>query len=412
MTLSGAIFAILIVWTDLDAHELALAGGILVVLSLAWLGFGHRSLSPIASVDPTGRGAGPHRDATASPTPSGVIFLLLLLVALVALDALHPATALLQAFAYPYAWNWADRRRDAIAANVAIALAVTVGTLLGQGMGADGWASALTSAGLSLAFSFAMGLWVIHIARISEAEGRLRARLDEAKSALATAHREAGAAAERERFARELHDTLTQTLTGVVMLTERADTELRTDVDAARKTLALTEDMARRALAETRSLVARGRGPGVGQEGVGFHIRRLCARFSAETGIPVHVEASADSTHLTRDDEVVFLRCAQESLSNVRRHADAHSVEVRFVTDADGTTLSVSDDGKGFDADATDGAPRGFGLSGMAARLAQVGGFLRIDSSRGDGTTLVAFLPRRAVSSANAGGTIPSEGHA
>ncbi|MDP9028759.1 MAG: sensor histidine kinase, partial [Actinomycetota bacterium] len=121
-------------------------------------------------------------------------------------------------------------------------------------------------------------------------------------------------------------------------------------------------------------------------------LEQFAARFQRESGIAVAVTAELDPSvdnSLGRDAEVVLLRCAQEGLANVRKHAGAQAVRVVLST-ADGVaTVAVIDDGHGFDPAA---AASGFGLSGLRDRLGLVGGELSIDGTAG-ATTLIARLP-------------------
>jgi signal transduction histidine kinase len=172
------------------------------------------------------------------------------------------------------------------------------------------------------------------------------------------------------------------------MLTQRARRELG-DSD----TLALLEDSARAALAETRALVAASAPVGLASGGIKDALDRLADRFSRETGVTVGVEV-AEIPPLERDTEVVLLRVAQEGLANIRKHAGAESAVIELTLVHGKPTLAVRDDGAGFDP-ATPSA--GFGLGGMRDRLALVGGSLDVASSSA-GTTLTATLPA-AVSS-------------
>jgi signal transduction histidine kinase len=143
------------------------------------------------------------------------------------------------------------------------------------------------------------------------------------------------------------------------------------------------EENARAALAETRALVASSASPGL-DDGLASALERLGARFERETGIIVTVQADA-TAFVARDTEVVLLRCAQEGLANVRKHAAAHSVTVSLT----GRTLRVIDDGTGFDVTAPSA---GYGLAGMRERLALVGGSVQITTAS-SGTVLEVEVP-------------------
>ncbi|HMH59070.1 MAG TPA: sensor histidine kinase, partial [Galbitalea sp.] len=249
---------------------------------------------------------------------------------------------------------------------------------------------AATIEGLSLAFSLALGLWITSIAEKSAERKLLIDQLEAAQEQLASLNRDAGAASERERLAREIHDTIAQDLTGLVLTAQRGLRELRSgNSAAAEKQLDLLEENARNALTETRALVASGAAVGVEGGGLVTALRRLAERFERETGISISVRAD-DGATLDRDREVVLLRCAQEALANVRKHSSADAAALTLVVRDDEVCLSITDDGSGFDP----GAPSsGFGLDGLRRRLNLVRGSLAITASPGSGTILVATLP-------------------
>jgi signal transduction histidine kinase len=283
-----------------------------------------------------------------------------------------------------------DRTRTAIIANVCLALGVGAGFYFGLGATAGALALAAAIEGLSLIFSLALGLWITSISEKSEERRHLLEQLEAAQEQLAALSRDAGASAERERLAREIHDTIAQDLTGLVLTAQRGLRELKSGNSAAvEKQLGVLEENARNALTETRALVASGAAVGVDGGGLAIALRRLAERFERETGIAITVEAD-DSASLDRDGEVVLLRCAQEALANVRKHSTARAAALTL-TVADGRVdLGITDDGTGFDP----GAPSsGFGLAGLRDRLALARGTLAITASPGGGTTLVASLP-------------------
>lgn len=316
---------------------------------------------------------------------AGLVFTAIVVVSTGVAVGFHPFMAILQCVAYPLVWTMSTRTRNAVVANVALSIAVGIGY----------WAStrslpetALT-AGLSLAFSLALGLWITDIAERSHERQRLLDELHSTQDRLASVNREAGVASERERLAREIHDTIAQDLTGLVLLAQQARRDLAGGRGAeAAEQLAMIEENARTALAETRALVAASAPVPLSAGGLAEALDRLASRFSRETGIAVTV--SGTTADLDRDGEVVLLRCAQESLANVRKHSGARTATLTLSARESSVRLVVTDDGHGFDpATRSDG----FGLGGMRDRLALVGGALDVSSS-GSGTTLIATLPR------------------
>lgn len=302
----------------------------------------------------------------------------------------NPNFAIMQALLYPIAWVFARSVAHAIRNNLIIATGVTVGFLVSLGVHPEQLLSTALTMILSLGFSLAMGLWISRMTALGEERGRLLAELQGAQAQIAALHREAGAASEREHLARELHDTIAQDLTGLVMLAQRA----RRNPGASGDTLQLIEEGARAALAETRALVAAGAAVGDPDADLAGALQRLADRFARETGVDVSLSVDA-ALELARETEVVVLRCVQEALGNARKHARASRVDIEVAranpdARAQRVRVHVVDDGIGFDVDA---APDGFGLTGMTERVALVDGVLSVDSAPGRGTRLVIELP-------------------
>jgi signal transduction histidine kinase len=241
-----------------------------------------------------------------------------------------------------------------------------------------------------IAFSVMLGTWISHIVAQSQERAVLIRDLEESREEVGRLSHEAGIAAERARLAAEIHDTLAQGFTSLVTLVQAAESELDSDREEARRHLALAARTARENLAEARSLVAGLMPTALGTGSVDQAIRRQLERFTEETGIPVTYRSSGDSAGLPTVLEVVLLRMVQESLTNVRKHAEARNVVVSLRVDESCAALRVSDDGGGFDQD---GPADGFGLRGMRTRAAQVGGTLSIHSGT-DGTTVELEVPR------------------
>lgn len=324
-----------------------------------------------------------------------VIVIVVTVVTAGVLTACSPVLAIFQFIAYPAVWTVARSTALAIVANVAISLSVAAGFLASLGTSPDALTQTALTQGISLAFSLVMGFWISRIAERSEERRALIERLTATQDELAVLHRDAGVTSERERLARDLHDTIAQTLTGLVMLGQQSRRELEagTLTDA---TLAMIEDGARDALVETRSLVAAGAPAELGA-GIADALRRLGERFEREAGIRVVVSAevveprhgASAGAELDRDTQVVLLRCVQEGLANVRKHAEATSARVDLRITERLATVRIVDDGRGFDPS---GEAAGFGLRGLRDRLGLVGGELTVDGTAG-ATTLEARLP-------------------
>jgi signal transduction histidine kinase len=342
------------------------------------------------------------RPALSAPRPWHLrAFVVCTSAALAAGCASEPFFAILLAVAYPITWVLAMTRRRAIVGSIVVAFGGFVGLALFGGIleGGDAVAPALTTAvataGLGLAFAIAFGLWISSVVEYGEERARLLAELTAAQAEIEALSRDRGAAVERERIARDVHDTLAQTLAGLAILSERAGSQLSDGrEDAAADTIATVERLSRDALDEARALVSRTAAV-PSDAALGDAVERLVDRFRVEAGLTIDLDLRLDSAGvLSRDAQLVLLRCLQESLANVRKHAAATRVRVLVAAGPDGRAeLSVADDGGGFDVNRR---PRGFGLDGMAERVALAGGELDVRSSPGGGTTLVVRLPATA----------------
>jgi two-component system NarL family sensor kinase len=202
-----------------------------------------------------------------------------------------------------------------------------------------------------------------------------------------------GAAEERNRLAREIHDTLAQGLTATALQLESADALLDagSGVEKARgplrRALSLTQsnlEEARRSVLDLRAAPLEGRP-------LAEALRALVDRWEAETGIGARYVAVNGSRPLPPRVEVALYRICQEALTNVARHAEAGRVRVQLVATPQEVRLSVEDDGRGFDASSVPGDRHG--LVGMWERAQMLGGALEVRSRPGEGTRIEASVP-------------------
>ncbi|GAA4980539.1 sensor histidine kinase [Kineococcus glutinatus] len=327
----------------------------------------------------------------------GRAYLGVLTAGLGALLAVRPDLNFLLFIAFPQTWFYSRDRREGTVWTVLLAVAATAGLAAAYGPGSlEEVAGGL---GVSVLFSFALGWWITSIIEQSRERSELIAALESTREELARAHHDAGVAAERERFAREVHDTLAQSFTSIVLLAQTAATLARSpaaDRPGALERIAeridLVEETARDGLAEARTVVAAMTPVGLADATLVEALEQLAQRVGRESGVDVHLEVDG-RPELGRAQEVVLLRAAQEALSNVRRHARARSARLRLVTAAGTTTLEVSDDGVGFDTVAGAERPAGYGLSGMLGRVADAGGAAVVDSAPGRGTRVAVTVP-------------------
>lgn len=284
----------------------------------------------------------------------------------------------------PQFWIYARRPWSAIAASGAAAAAAVAGGALRDGL-ATGNAAVTV---LAYAISVLVGLLVHRIAADAAARAdRLGVELADAQQRLALAHQRQGAADERERMAREIHDTVAQGLASIVVLAEAARAGLPAAPEQSARHLLAIERTARENLAEARVLVGAAPDHHAAAEPVARTLRRTLDRFAEDTGLTV--DSDLPDLECDQATRITLLRCTQEALANVRKHAAASTVSVALAPHADSIDLEITDDGRGFVvADA-----RGFGLVGMRKRLADIGGDLTVTSAPGEGTRILATIP-------------------
>lgn len=196
---------------------------------------------------------------------------------------------------------------------------------------------------------------------------------------------------ERNRLARELHDSVTQVLFGLTLNLEAADGLLEKKPERAASLIKRSQEMAAEALAEMRSLIFELRPAALQEKGFAAALANHINLFRRRQGIDVSL-ALEDEERLPADVEFCLYRVAQEALHNVAKHARATRVMVSFKVQNGWASLTVVDDGLGFDPDQTAGA-QSFGMLGMKERLAARGGVLKIVSTPGQGTGLEARIP-------------------
>ncbi|MCC4267462.1 MAG: sensor histidine kinase [Microbacterium sp.] len=371
---AAAIVAPVLILSDLDVLGRALVAASAALLIVAYFGFGRRLRQ-------------------GGSTPLAVVFVILLAISIGVGVAAAPFIAMLQTLAYPLVWVSVDTRRGGVLGSVAIGFGVFIGLVAHGGFTIESLWEGILSGGLAVVFATALGLWISSIAEYGEERARLVTELTEAQSQVEALSRDRGAAEERERIARDIHDTLAQTLAGLVLLSERAGRQARDGrTDAAAEAIATIEQTAREALAESRALVAR-MAAVPADDALAAAIERLAARFRAEVGLAIDVEVAA-GVDLDREQQVVLLRCLQEALANVRKHARATLVVVTVAPHGEGIGMTVRDDGVGFDPSA---ARTGFGLDGISDRATLAGGSVEVDSVPGRGSVLTILLPRAGV---------------
>jgi signal transduction histidine kinase len=336
------------------------------------------------------------------PTPTwtfpwrNIAYVAVVVVAIGVACAADSTLGFLLFIAYPQMWVFSGEVRNGVLLTGALTLSSAVGFLTDSGWTMHSFAMIGPSVAVSVVFALVMGLWISRIIDQSRERADLINQLEATRTELGDAHHAQGVMAERERMAREIHDTLAQGFTSIIMLTQTARAEAEQGQDDRPPTTARLDSIelvARENLDEARALVAAFSPVALTDSTLIDAVRRLADRFGAETGVAIDVEISAASAEalatLSRDREVVLLRAAQEALTNVRRHARAQLVTVRLTAEAAEALVEVEDDGVGFEPD----APGGFGLTGMRDRVRDTGGELDIASAPGQGTRVRVRIP-------------------
>ncbi|MFI0793510.1 sensor histidine kinase [Micromonospora rubida] len=235
--------------------------------------------------------------------------------------------------------------------------------------------------------------------RESEQRRKLIEELTTTRADLAEAQHSAGVLAERERLAREIHDTLAQGLSSIQLLLRAAERALPGRPDAAARHVDQARQAAVDNLAEARRFVAALTPPTLEGTTLAGALERLCATTSTRHPLTARFHLTGDPVPLPAAHEVALLRIAQSALSNTVRHARAVHAEVTLSYLGDRVAVDVVDDGTGFAHDRLPaaGPPHGgFGLAAMRARVHALGGSLTIESAAGRGTALAAQLPLTA----------------
>ena len=307
--------------------------------------------------------------------------------------------AVLQAFIFlPFAWA---------IATLAVVITLLSISAAGRGGMQDGPLAVARIAGV-LAFGTTFGTVMLYIHRANRdaaVRSRLLQQLDEAQRDLATRAKEAGILEERQRLARDIHDTIAQGFTSVIKHLEAVELSFAANdgaagdiLERAMPHLANAQGASRDSLAELRRLLLALRPPQLVEATLPAAIERVVARWSAVNGTETEC-AIATLPPLRPDADVLFLRAAQEALSNVARHAHASHVSVSLHCVDGLVLLSVEDDGRGF-ADPDAEVPDKMGIIGMRERVRPFGGRVLIDSAAGEGTSLTVAVPLAEVAMA------------
>ena len=214
--------------------------------------------------------------------------------------------------------------------------------------------------------------------------------LQQAQAELAQVAEERARTEERQRLARELHDSVSQALYGVSLGVNTALTLLETDRPKVLEALHYTLSQAHVALTEMRALIFELRPESLQVEGLVTALTKQTAAVRASRGVEVTLNLCTEPDVPLSVKEALY-RIAQQGLNNAAKHSRANRLEVRLSHRSDGLELEVSDDGVGFDPQAQ--YPGHLGLQSMRERAVSIGGKVEITSAKNHGTQIRVHVP-------------------
>lgn len=275
-------------------------------------------------------------------------------------------------------------------------LQITFEILLSPGpQGNTSWSALPTPAeypNLSLAFfifiAFLYSGYALFTLELLIREIRAREELERTRRELEQTSRQAGILEERQRLAREIHDTLAQGFASIVVQLEAAEMASEHEASAAHY-LEQARQAAREGLSEARRMVWALRPEILENTSLPEALQRLLQRWQQESGVRTQFTLAGTPRPLHPELEVGLLRIAQEALTNIRKHAKARHANLTLSYLDDLVLMDVQDDGVGLQAPTTGG----FGLRLMRERVEALGGQMTLESEPGVGTTLAVSLP-------------------
>ncbi|MGM5595579.1 sensor histidine kinase [Corynebacterium glucuronolyticum] len=258
---------------------------------------------------------------------------------------------------------------------------ITVGAVVGPLLG-----GAVT---IGIAFIFRR-MW-----RMSAEKEELIDQLMKTRSQLAESEHQAGMAAERQRIAHEIHDTVAQGLSSIQMLLSVAEEDIKAGKPAEEplKKIAIAKKSAADNLAEARAMIAALQPAALAKTNLEGALERIAEGIDS---VDVNISVEGEDRQLPMRTETTLLRIAQGALGNVVKHSKASAALVTLTYDVDEVRLDVVDNGVGFDPAQVQARPRGLGhigLDAMRQRATEVGGALSIESAPGEGTAISVAVP-------------------
>jgi signal transduction histidine kinase len=199
---------------------------------------------------------------------------------------------------------------------------------------------------------------------------------------------------ERTRLARELHDTIGQSLTAIIMTTTAVENSLPATLTSGRDKLATVRHIAAQTLQDLRNLIFDLRPESLDDLGLSLAIRSQAKKCLEPAGVKVHLKATGLKNQLPAEVETAVFRVVQEAITNIARHAQASEAHISLALKDGKLIVRVEDNGVGFDPTSVlNSGQTGWGLRGMQERISLLGGKFYIGSKSGSGTLLLAEVP-------------------
>jgi signal transduction histidine kinase len=219
---------------------------------------------------------------------------------------------------------------------------------------------------------------------------RLQSFADQAAIAIQNARlldraKRAAVKLERNRIANELHDTISQTLWSVILITERLPAIWEISQEQGQLSLAMVHDLARNALEEMRALLLELRPSALTDESLGDLIRQVAMIIANRAGLKISINV-VEQEPVPAEVHFVLYRVVQEALNNIAHHALARNIKIYFNSFGGQVDISIEDDGMGFDPLGV--GPGHLGLTIMKDRIEKIGGTVEITSNKGQGTRI------------------------
>ena len=238
-----------------------------------------------------------------------------------------------------------------------------------------------------LLISMIIGAFISSIIIQSTDRQRLIDDLTRSRANLMRVEREAGRLTERQRLARDIHDTLAQHFTSIIMHLSAAK---HSNPESVQSEVQQAEDAAREGLDEIRRIVWDMQPEQIEKASLVEAVEELAARWSAENSVQVKMKVTGTPHSLPSSAETALLRISQEAMHNINKHAQAKNVNITFSFMEDMFVMDIADDGLGFEPSKI---KNGFGMKTMRDRVEELSGTLTIESERGAGTAIAVSIP-------------------